>query len=75
MTNSSSFLALAGTGFLMLVGFLAVSIVIGVQRRRAGHQLSAEIEQAAGMENRWRSRGFADLSRRGARRPWPCRLR
>jgi hypothetical protein len=56
VTTSSSFIALAGAAFLVLVGVLVVSTLIGLQRRRAGFQLSADIERAAGMEGRWRAR-------------------
>jgi hypothetical protein len=57
VTSSASFLVLAGASFFALVAIFVVSIVIGVMRRRAGFQLSSEIEQAAGMEDRWRPRG------------------
>jgi hypothetical protein len=62
VNSSSSFLFLAAASSVLLLGVLAASIVIGSMRRKAGFQLSDEIEQAAGMEDRWaqRSRAVTD---------------
>jgi hypothetical protein len=57
--NSTSFLLLAAGSSVLLLGVLTASIVIGSMRRRAGFQLSDEIEAAAGMEGRWRQRSRA----------------
>lgn len=65
MTSSSSFLMLASTAFVLLVAILMVSIIVGLRRQRAGHELSAEIEQAAGMEGRWRTRSRPEPATRG----------
>ena len=54
VTSSTSFLVLAAASAVLLLGVLATSIVIGSMRRREGFQLSDEIEQAAGMQGRWR---------------------
>jgi hypothetical protein len=54
VNSSTSLLVLAAASSILLLGVLAASIVIGSKRRKAGHLLSEEIEQAAGMEGRWR---------------------
>jgi hypothetical protein len=56
---------LASASFFALVALFTVSIVVGVIRRRAGVQLSSEIEQAAGMEDRWRPRSRARSGGKG----------
>jgi hypothetical protein len=60
VNNTSSFLILAATSCALLLGLLTASAVVGSMRRRAGDQLSDEIEQAAGMEGRWNPRPTID---------------
>jgi hypothetical protein len=56
VNSSTSFLFLAAASSVLLLGVLTASIIVGSVRRKAGHLLSDEIEQAAGMQGRWRSR-------------------
>jgi hypothetical protein len=63
--TSTSFLVLSAASLVLILGVLATSIVIGSMRRREGFQLSDEIEQAAGMQNRWRQRSRLEADNRG----------
>jgi hypothetical protein len=63
VTSSISLIVLVAASAVLMLGVLATSIVIGSMRRREGYQLSDEIEQAAGMQNRWRTRTRAEVDR------------